>query len=232
MVAMLAFPTAIFFSAAYAEIVFMAFALWAMFFFERNRALPAAACLALAALTRSHGMLLVASVVAGALVERKWKMTFVCAAVSGVAIGAYLYWQYSKFGDPLAFVHARRAWGFHDLPPMNYIKAYWEDTKNGGRAMEGWFDFVCIPWLAISGVFAWRRLGPAYGFFVLAILGVTMWQGQVWALGRIALCAFPGFILLGVWSKNRALGRTLLVAGISWVVMGGLRYVHGFFTGA
>lgn len=232
MIAMLAFPTSIFLSAAYAEPMFMAFAIWAALFFERNRSFRAAACVTLAALTRSHGMLLAGSLVVGALLKRRWRMAFTCAALSGLGIGIYLYWQYAKFGDALAFVHARRAWGFIGQPPMEHFRAYWASAKSGERGLEGWLDFLCLPWLAAIGVAAWRRLGALYGIFVLSILAVTLGQGQVWALGRITLCAFPAYIILGTWPRNRLLARALLIVGIAWVVMGGLRFVNGYHTGA
>jgi hypothetical protein len=232
MVALLVFPTAIFLSAGYAEVLFIAIGVWALLCFERNQAVAAALLLAAAALTRSQGMLLAGAVGAGALWGRKWRLAVATGVVVGAAVGAYLWWQQRTFGDALAFLHARRGWGFSGQPAFEHISQYWYRTRTWQLAMEGWFDFLSIPWLLVCGVLAWRRFGVAYGLFILSILGVAMQAGQVWALGRIALCAVPCYLLLAEWTGRRVLARLLFVTGVVWVTLGGVRYVHGFFTGA
>lgn len=229
--AMLAFPTAIFLSAGYAEVLFLAMGVWALVFFERRMAVPTAVLLAVGAVTRSQGMLLAAAVAMGAFLGRKWSVAVWTCLLVALAVGGYVYWQYAAFGDPLAFLHARRAWGFNGQPALEQLSSYWYRTRTWQLGLEGWFDFFCFGWLAVCGVFSWRRFGPAYGLFLLLILVVTLQSGQAWALGRIALCGFPAFLLLGQWSRNRVVGRAMFVFGLAWVTMGALRFVHGFFTG-
>lgn len=230
-VAMLAFPSGIFLSAGYAEVLFLAMALWGLVFLERRRFLLAAVLLAAGAVTRSQGMLLVAAVAGGSLLKRDWRSFLSVSALSGLVIGAYVGWQQTTYGDALAFMHARRGWGFLGQPPLDLLKEYWGRTVNGALAMEGWLDFASIPFLAVTAIFAWRRLGAIYGLYVASILLVPMASGQAWALSRIALCAFPAFLLLGMWSKNRWVALALLSVGLSWLAMAGVRLANGLFVG-
>jgi hypothetical protein len=230
-VAMLAFPSGIFLSAGYAEVVFLALAFWGLLFLERGQFVQAAVLLALGALTRSQGMLLVAAVAGGLLLKRDWRAFFAVSAATGLLVGAYLYWQHTTWGDALAFMHARRGWGFLGQPPLDLLREYWNRTVSGQLHLEGWLDFASIPFLAVMAIVAWRKLGPMYGAYCAALLAVPMASGQVWALSRIALCAFPAFLLLGSWSKNRYVALGLLVCGIGWLSMAGVRLANGLFVG-
>ena len=230
-VAMLAFPSGIFLSAGYAEVVFLALGVWGLVFVERGRFLLAALLLAVGALTRSQGMLLVAAVAGGSLLKRDWRTFLAVSGASGAAVGVYLAWQHVTYGDALAFLHARRGWGFLGQPAVDLLKEYWGRTVSGALHLEGWLDFASIPWLAVTAVLAWRRLGAIYGLYCASILLVPMASGQAWALSRIALCAFPAFLLLGAWSKNRWVALGLLVSGLGWLAMAGVRLGNGLFVG-
>lgn len=231
-VAMLAFPSAIFLSVGYAEVVFLALGVWGLLCLERRQVWAAAVLLTLGALTRSQGMLLLGAVGLVALAQRDWRVVLTVGGVGALGLGSYLAWQHVTFGDALAFMHARRGWGFVEgRPPMDIIREHWERTKVGALHLEGWLDFAAIPWLAVVAVAAWRRLGARYGLFAALVLVVPLVQGQVWALSRIALCVFPGFLLLGAWTGRRVVALGLLAAGLGFVALGGLRFVNGLFTG-
>lgn len=230
-VAMLAFPSGIFLSAGYAEVLFLALAFWGVLFLERKQALLGAALLALGAVTRSHGLMLLAAAAAASLWRRDWRAFFAVCGLGGAVVGSYLAWQHVTFGDALAFMHARRGWGFYGQPASELIRDYWYRTSNGLLALEGWLDFASVPFLAAVTFFAWRRFGPLYGLYAGLVLAVPMASGQVWALSRIALCTFPAFLLLGEWSRHRKVGLVLLVAGIAWLAMAGLRLANGLFVG-
>lgn len=231
-VALVAFPTAGFLSAGYAEGPFMALGVWAMVFLERRKIWSAAVLFALAAVTRSQGVLLVGSVGLLLLVRRRWKDAVVVGAASGLVLGGYLLAQHFAFGDALAFLHARRAWGFTGQPASAHVLKYWQRTVSGELMLEGWMDFAAIGWLAASAAWAWRRLGPEYGLFVASILVVPLASGQVWALSRISLCAFPGFLWLGNLSGRRLVAMGLLAAGLAMVTISVVRFTAGQFAGS
>jgi hypothetical protein len=228
--ALLAYPLSIFLSAGYAESLLICFAVWAYVFFEEDRPLLAGLCIAAAVITRSHGTLVCAALVGGALLQRRWKMAITCALCGAAVLGSYLAWQGLTFGDPLAFSHARKAWGYV-RGPWAHLSEYVASAGRGERGLEGWFDLAAIPWLFAVCGFSWRRFGAAYGLFPLAIL-VTMAQaGQVTALGRVSLCAIPAYLLLGEWSARPRVRMLLLTSGLCLLMVSGLRFVNGWHTG-
>ncbi|MFT3709463.1 MAG: mannosyltransferase family protein [Archangium sp.] len=228
--AMLVYPASIFLSAGYAEVVFLGLGIWALVFFERGDDFSCAALLAIGAITRSQGMLLVGAVGLAALLSRRWKTAVIVGVASGLVIGAYVFWQYRTYGDALAFMHARRGWGF-TAPPLPTFLEYWERTKRGNLAMEGWLDFFCIPLVAVTAVLAWKQLGPVYSIYCALIVIVPMSSGQAWAFSRISLCAFPVFLLTAKWTKNRWAQFAVLAIGLGWLGMSGVRLANGLFIG-
>ncbi len=230
MAALVVFPMSIFLSAAYAEALLIAFGVWAYVYFEEDRPLLAAICIGFAAATRSHGSLLAFGLVVGAVLKRRWLMAFAISVATTLVMGTYMTWLQLTYGDALAFAHARKAWGYVG-PAWGHVKYYYESTVRGDFALEGWGDLAAAPWLLVIGILAWRRFGPAYGVFVLAIFATAAQAGQLWALGRIALCAIPAFLIIAQWAMKPKVRVALLAAGMCWVAMSGFRFVNGWHTG-
>jgi hypothetical protein len=229
--AMVVYPASLFLSVGYAEVLFLAMAAWAMVFYEKGQFVGTALLLALGALTRSQGMLLVAAVGGAALLARQWKAVALIGVASGTAVGSYVAWQQQRFGDPLAFLHARRGWGFLGQPALDVLKEYWQRTVSGSLALEGWLDFACIPFLAVVAVLAWRQLGPAYGAFCALVLAAPLTSGQAWAFSRITVCAFPIFLVAARWTANRWVALALSALGLGWLGMSAVRFSNGLFIG-
>ncbi len=231
MAAMVLFPTSLFLSVGYPEVMFLAAGIWAVVFFEENRPIPTALCLCLGLLIRSQGMLLVPAVVLAALARRRWSVALVSGVATTLVLCGYLYWQQQSFGDPLAFVHARKAWGMNQTW-MELVTSYWHRTVAGEVGLEGWLDFATLPWLVVCSVLSWKRFGAAHGLFLAAIAATALLTGQVWALSRLGLCGFGVFLLLARWTERPALARVLAVVGLAAITIGGVRFSSGYFTGS
>ncbi len=229
-ISMLVFPSAFFLSAGYAESLFMAAGTWGLVWLYQGRLLPAACALAFGALTRSQGMLLLGAVCVVLLARREWKVLALIGGVGSLAVGGFLLWQHQSFGDALAFVHARRGWGVFDLSPAESVLRYWRRTVSGELGWVGWLDFASIGALLMSGLLAWRRLGPIEGLFCLLVLAAPLSSGQVWGMTRIVLCAFPMFLLLGQLTVRPTVARLLFSSGFAWLMVSAVRFVNGHFA--
>lgn len=230
--ALLVFPTAIFLSAAYTEATLIALAVWALTFFERRQALAAGVCVALAAVTRANGAVLVAALCAAAAWKRDWRMLAACVVLPGLTLGSFSLYQYVRFGDALAVLHARNAWGVWGQPPLQLLRDYAVSTVNGGHGLEGWLDCLAPFWLLGMAIPTFRRLGPAHGLFVLGTLGPTLLSGQLWGLSRIALCAVPVYVLMGDWAdKKPRLAAAFAAVSAGVLALEGFRFVNGYWTG-
>lgn len=237
LLAALVFPSSIFFSAAYAEPLFLATGTWTLVFLERERPWLAGLCLAAGAVTRSQGLVLIAAVVLGLLWARRFKAAVITGALAGAALAAFLVAQQAAYGDALAFMHARKAWGvipgFAGQSPFQQMSDYWRRTVSWELGLEGWLDWAAFVWLPVAGVLAWRRLGVTFGLFVFGTATAALQSGQVWALSRIGLSAFPAFLVVADLVKDRPRwARALFALGFALVATSGFRFVNGYFTGS
>ncbi|MEW5739889.1 MAG: mannosyltransferase family protein [Myxococcota bacterium] len=225
---LLAYPSTIFFTAGYAEALFAASTLWAVVLIAEGRAWHAAPLLAVGALARPHGLVLVGACVLGALVRRQWLRALPLALLPSLAVGAYMAWQQSAFGDPLAFIHARKAW-FAPVPPLVNIQNYWDSLISLPSPLLV-LDFSSVVLLGVTAVWAFRRLPAEYGLYTLLLVVLPLANGQVWGMGRGALGAFPVFLMLASLATP-ARRVPLLVVGVSWATVMGVLFVNGLPVG-
>lgn len=225
--AMLAFPTTLFFSAGYAEALFAAASIWAMVFVALDLALPAALMLALGTLSRPHGVVLAACVIGGALLRRRVRFTVICTVVVGACFGAYMLWQQQRFGDALAFLHARRAWGVGG-PALETLHAYWHRTVTGEIFLTGWQDFIAAALLLVTAGWSFKKLGPEAALYCLLLVALPLSQGQVWGMARAVLGAFPLFLMLASLGPRWRLPALSL--GLGLATLNALLFVNGQFV--
>jgi hypothetical protein len=217
--ALLAFPTAFFLSAAYTESLFVMLSLWGLYFFEKKLAWGLFAVAALVVLCRANGVVTVGAIGLGALLRREWKLALAVSLGAALSLGAYTLYQGLVLHDPLAFLHARKGW-------EGQMWQYIVDTSHGVHLMHGWVDIASMGWLAVTGYLAWRHLGPAYGAMCLGTLALPLLGGQIWSFSRIALCGVPAFLVFGQRRVNPTLARALLVFGASLCAINAYRFVN------
>jgi hypothetical protein len=121
------FPTAVFFSAAYTESLFLFLAAWALLCARTGNWLGAGVLGLLAALTRSQGVLLLLPFAVLFFQQkgpdlRRWVPDAVYAALP--ALGPVIFaWHLDRQGvDPLAFVKVQEQWGRYQAPPWETIR--------------------------------------------------------------------------------------------------------------
>ena len=229
LIALLVFPTSIFLSAAYTESLLLAFGTWAVLFFERRRALPCALCAGAAAIARANGILLVASLCVAAALRRQWMVLGLVTICAGATLGGFCYYQRVRFGDPLAFLHARECWGVVTSHPAEALRSY-VDGAVGGHQFEPWLDVLTAAWLVVASVPIFARLGVVYGLFTLGTVMATVQSGQLWGMARIGMCAFPVYILLAQWTRRPRVALVLAFTGLSLLSMEGYRFVNGYWV--
>lgn len=218
-----AYPFAVFFSAPYTESLFLLAALGACFHFRRAEWLPSAGWGLLAGLTRPNGCfvsvplaILAAEQIyrlraspASAALARAAAVRLATAAMPGIGMLAFTAYLHSLTGVWFAWARSHEAWG---------------------RTYQGWGPFVtAFGWLrdepflqviantpfnainAIGVLFAlaltypvFRRLGPAWGVFVLINVVPPLFAGGVLSMGRLTSTLFPLFLALAALVPPRS----------------------------
>ncbi|HET6956208.1 MAG TPA: mannosyltransferase family protein [Vicinamibacterales bacterium] len=210
-----AYPFALFFGALYTESLFLLGTLGALYHFSRQEFGRAACWGLLVGLTRLNGSLLALPLALLAITSSspRLKMPALAAAaapVAGLVIYALFIW--SLTGNPLAFASGQMAWGRTYTGLGALVSQQYSILANAG--LSGYVGTPGYDALnAMGALFAvatiWpvaRRLGMAYGLFMVINILPALANGGLLSVGRFSSVLFPAFIWLAtiVPSSHRA----------------------------
>ena len=212
-----AFPFAVFYGAPYSESLFLLATVAAFFHGRRGEWAAACAWGALAGLTRPNGFALCVPLAllafeARARSPRAWLA--VAAPLGGLA--AFSLYLLAHTGNPLAWLDAHAAWG-RSTGDMDMLLAFPLEFRSGGETLYNstlgeplrWLDGgAAILALALAVPLA-RRLGWAYGSWVVVNLALAMGSGGLLSVGRVVSTLFPLFLYLG---ERLTPGQSVLVS--------------------
>jgi 4-amino-4-deoxy-L-arabinose transferase-like glycosyltransferase len=215
------FPAALFLGAVYSESLYLLLTVAGFLAATRGRFALAGVAAGLAILTRPTGVMLLV-----ALAVLAWRARARARAYAGLALAipiaaAWPLWLWATFGHPLEFLSAERhAWHRHlsDAGPLGGawkgLVAGWNAIVQfvaGGNRFPGADDalqaaglnleaLAAAVFVLVLGVVAWRRLGAAYGVFVLASVALPLSSPAstfpLLSMPRFVLGVFPVFVAL------------------------------------
>jgi hypothetical protein len=219
------FPTSFFFLAPYSESTFLLLAVWAFWCARRDRWALAALAAALAAMTRSIGIVLAPALLVEAVQQHRERGVpllpragAALATLAGPALYV-LYWQ-AAYDDPRAPRDAQRRWDrVATLPWRTLI----DGLSSAWRYLDVWLlDSLVVGVVVICAVIALWRLRPAYTVYVWASLAMPLSypfpSRPLLSMPRFAVVIFPAFWVLADLIERRRLPR----AAVAAVLAGGL----------
>lgn len=220
-----AYPFALFYSAPYTEALFLLAATGACFHFLRRDWWAAAAWGLLAGLTRPNGFLLAAPL--AILAWQAWRAgggptsvssmarlpslvtPLAVAAMPGVGMLLFTAYLYQFTGIWFAWARSHAAWGrsFRGLAP--FASAWDQLSRQPFMQVVGDNPIAALNSLGLIFAVAllWptvRRLGLAWGVFVVLTLAGPLLAGGVLSLGRLTSTLFPLFLALALVLPRRA----------------------------
>jgi hypothetical protein len=204
------FPFAFFFGLVYTESLFLLLTVLSFYGFRTRRWWLGGAAGALATATRVNGILMLP-----ALAWAAWQAAPATArdrarAAAGLllvpaGIAAYSLFVYRLSGNALEWMASIRRWGYYPggapwtapfvlvrqlvTHPYAYLAGDRMAPVDTLYGVAGILFLVAVP-------FVWRRLGAAYGLFMLANLWLPMSSGVFEGVGRYCSVLFPCFIWL------------------------------------
>jgi len=253
--------TLYFYGVVYAEPVFFAAAVGAFLLLERDHVVAAGLVGAIASGTRLVGVAVAIALVIrllerrGAIAEERhlgitrgrsaelgsWRdrLHRLRPSDAGVLLAfggaiAYSVYLWIDYGDPLLFQEAGKAWG------------QGEGLRTLLKARTFQFLTNELPYLRVELVLqvllllgavvlagpVSRRFGRAYGWYVVLVLGIPLVTvGNLFGAGRYVLAAFPVFVVVGEWFRQRPEpARLVAVAGVTVTVISLSLYVRGLWV--
>lgn len=233
------FPAALFLSAVYSESLFLALSAGAVYAARTDRWGRAAALGALAAATRSAGVVLLVALVVLWWSSRERRPRDLLA-LAAVPLGLVAYTASLALAglDGLAPFHAQEQWYRHFAGPMAgawdgavaafdgarqllsgartpvyFERAGGDPFVNAAHNLELFATLLAAVPMLIGAL---RRLPPAYGLYALAALALPLSYPvepqPLMSLPRFVLVLFPLFLWLGWWSA-RARWRAPVIGG-------------------
>jgi hypothetical protein len=219
------YPFAVFFSAIYTESLYLLCATATFFHFRRNQWGRAAAWGLVLGLTRANGFLAAAPLlltcigpafgathsplrgwlsrsssapVGSAAISRRMLIAAAMPIAGLLCYSAFMYWL---TGDPIAWIHAQRAWGRAGPAPPEGAMFTWSlvgviHDIAPSTPME-LLDLAAGLLMAALVVPVTRRFGLPYGVFMALLLVLPLASGSSQSLGRYTSVMFPAFLWLG-----------------------------------
>src|SRR4030095_10088170 len=231
------YPFAMFFSAAYTESLFLLAALGAWYSLRHRQFMVASLWGLLAGLARPNGFFLCVPLGLIALglrdgpttVEpdgarsRLWSPTrmslpaFAAAAIPVVGMLAFTVYLYQITGAWFAWARLQPAWGrvFTGEVPLtsvvrgsDSILALIVQHPYDALNLLGFTLAVAMGWAV------WRRVGPAWVFFILINVLPPLFAGGLLSMGRLTATLFPIFLALGAVLSVRGTLAVVAAFGI------------------
>lgn len=217
-----AFPTSFFFLAPYSESTFLLLAVTAFWCARRDRWALAALAAALAAMTRSIGIVLAPALLIEAVHQyRERGVPLVPRAGAALATLAgpalYLGYWFVTFDDALAPFDAQRRWQRHATFPLSTIG---EAISSTSRYLGVWLlDLLVVGVVLVCAVVGLRLLRPGYSVYVWASLAVPLsypFPGRpLLSVPRFSAVIFPVFWVLADLVERGRLPRAAVVTGLA-----------------
>ncbi|MDP9330983.1 MAG: hypothetical protein M3P11_10140 [Actinomycetota bacterium] len=209
------FPTAFFLLAPYSEAPFLLLSIAAFWFARKDRWALAASMGALAALTRSIGVMLIPALAVEAILQ--WRQGRALAprltAAAGVAAGPFiyfLYWQV-RFGDFWAALHAQQNWGRTLSSPITTVRWALSYADPGTYQLV---DVLVVAIVLLAVVAGARMLRASYLVYAIASLLVPLcyWASfrPLLSMPRLVVVVFPAFWVLARATERRWLPEPLV----------------------
>jgi hypothetical protein len=145
--------------------------------------------------------------------------------LSVLGLGAWCFYLWSRFGDPLAFATAQAAW-HQGAGPSTWLKFQFFSDVADLRSPRAWLLFMAHPVLTVAAAClvprVFRRFGVGYGVYVALLIGLSAVSTKnFFGMARYLLAAFPCFAVLGELLVERATWRKVFLpaSGLALVVL-------------
>lgn len=223
---LLVFPSSLFLSAVYADALFLALSLGAVYAARRDRWWLAGVLGGLATLSRPHGFLVLVPLVVEWVVQRRAAQRpyvhprLLWLGSIPLAFFAWAAYLADRFGNPLVFAAAQAGWRRSLAPPWELpLRLAEVPVQVHGTAYTGWdgslVDLGFTAVFVVAAVLAFRHLRPSYALYAAAITLTILSNSTLAAAPRYGLAIFPLFLLLALAGKHPGFHQTYLVLASS-----------------
>ena len=192
---MLTLPCAFYFSAFYAESLFLFLIVYTFILAENDKWWASALLAAGASLCRPHGVLVIIPIICIYMSKRNWNFRNIGTSwlwyfSVPAAVCIYFYCLYNLTGDFFAFFKAQASWG-RSLTDTNAFLLYFEPLHTRHNRPTS-IDLIMITLsLILSIVMIIKSRQKAYGLYALVCTIVLIGTGNLYSMMRYTTVIFP-----------------------------------------
>lgn len=220
-------PAAFFLSHAYSESTFLMFAISSLLCAIKGRWLPACLLALCLSASRNVGVLMGLPLFIEYL-RQHWNQPYrglfrpriLLLGLAPLGLFGYMLFQYLKFNDPIAFVHASVVWGREFVSP----KTTWATLGRYTPFLKVLFLTSMATAMLLWATGLWLRIRASYLVFA-GLLTIMYWCANAMeAWPRYLSVEFPLYIVLGIiasrikWSYEPILAASITALVISTVL--------------
>jgi hypothetical protein len=212
-------PHSVYGTVIYTESLFLLLTTGAFLSFEQRRYGLTAVCTALASATRLTGILLVPSLFVAAWKEGRSPRAYLSALSGILGLGAWMAFCWQRFGNPLVFLEAQKAWrpsagftlnGWSKVLEQMFMGQTGLQELDWGQSWHVWD----LPWLA--------GFPPSIALAILVAIALLVARYRQQLTPRIQiLLAFMLTWGFWVWGGIALLKLVLVFGGLGWLVRSG-----------
>lgn len=235
----LVFPFSFFLLATYSESLFLFLVVSSFYFLRKSNSVKASVLGMLATATRVTGLALIPALTIEALEKTKFKIRkeFACLIILPLGFGSYLWYQLRTTGNPFFFLKAVQIYWQRDqfTFPFKVILSYFvhfqpadffQFRDNSLVSLEIITSLFFLSLILIS----WGKLRKSYFWYSLFVWSLPLVTGRSGSVLRYVLAAFPCFIVLAIFGKNKSFDRFYSLLSLMLLGLFLVGFINGYWV--
>lgn len=235
----LSFPASFFLILNYTEAIFVFMVTLFFYLLSKKRYLLSAVVAGLASMTRLVGVFLALSLAIELIRAKKLSVsTFFIILISVSGLLGYMYYLYSRFGDPLMFVHVQSLFNngrssgvIISLPQVvfRYLKIFLTVSPMTILFTRALWEFITFSFSMIALYYYRNKLSSSALIFCLCALILPTLSGTLSSYPRYILVAIPLFVAVAKYLPGWVY-RVTVLAQCAILILSVALFVQGIFV--
>jgi hypothetical protein len=170
--------------------------------------------------------------------QRPSPLALLAPILTPLGTGAFMFYLWRKFGNPLAFLDASSVWGRVPQSPLITLaelfqtpaEGWWRAFMAGHIHLNNWLDFGFVVVFLILGLVLLYERHWSEGIFVTLGVIISFSSGLLMSQRRYMWVLFPVFILLARWGDRPWIDRLITTVSLIGLAIFSALFANGYWV--
>lgn len=240
---LLIFPAALFGSAIYTESLFLLASIAALYFARRGKWWLSGLFAIAATMSRFVGLVVAPMLLLEWVLQQRsekppGKLALLAPLAAPLGTLSFIIYQYLRFDDPLAFLHASASWGRVPQAAAETVAGLLTRPEQGWIAailagqihVNDWFDLLVVAFFMALGFVLMYQHRWSEGIFVWLGALIPLSSGLLMSQRRYMWVLFPAYILLAQWGRRPWLDRLITALFLTGLALFTALFARGYWV--